>query len=202
MSGPTGATDTAATAAEKDARFFLAVCQNALDDLAAVSRLAAEHNWKSMVDPRFPESKPEWVDGMWRVNRDDRSYTVGTGSAPKGIKYCSVAFGEPRASRDDFVVIVAESLRLTALDDTGASDLRQSVSAGSGPSNRDRAIPSDRIRRRSCRESPCTAGRRLRPCAAARRRHPPGPATTPSPALPTTRTPCRRRTTAPHAGRR
>jgi hypothetical protein len=124
MSGPTGATDTAATAAEKDARFFLAVCQNALDDLAAVSRLAAEHNWKSMVDPRFPESKPEWVDGMWRVNRDDRSYTVGTGSAPKGIKYCSVAFGEPRASRDDFVVIVAESLRLTALDDTGASDLR------------------------------------------------------------------------------
>jgi len=66
MSGPTGATDTAATAAEKDARFFLAVCQNALDDLAAVSRLAAEHNWKSMVDPRFPESKPEWVDGMWR----------------------------------------------------------------------------------------------------------------------------------------
>ena len=58
MSGPTGATDTAATAAEKDARFFLAVCQNALDDLAAVSRLAAEHNWKSMIDPRFPNPNP------------------------------------------------------------------------------------------------------------------------------------------------
>ena len=124
MSGTAGATDAAATAAEKDARFFLAVCQNALDDLAAVSRLAAEQNWESMVDPRFPESKPEWIDGMWRVNRDDRAYTVGTGSAPKGIKYCSVTFGEPRASRDDFVVIVAESLRLTALDDTGAPDLR------------------------------------------------------------------------------
>src|SRR6516225_6724072 len=72
MSGTAGATDAAATAAEKDARFFLAVCQNALDDLAAVSRLAAEQNWESMVDPRFPESKPEWIDGMWRVNRDDR----------------------------------------------------------------------------------------------------------------------------------
>ena len=122
-SGPAGAAD-APTAAEKDARFFLAVCQNALDDLAAVSRLAAEQNWESMVDPSFPESKPEWIDGMWRVNRDERSYTVGTGSAPKGVKYCSVVFGEPRASRDDFVVIVAESLRLTVLDDTGAPDLR------------------------------------------------------------------------------
>jgi hypothetical protein len=124
MSRPAGAADATATAAEKDARFFLAVCQNALDDLATVSRLAAEQSWESMVDPRFPESKPEWIDGMWRVNRDDRSYTVGTGSAPKGIKYCSVAFGEPRAGRDDFVAIVAESLRLTALDDTGARDLR------------------------------------------------------------------------------
>ena len=124
MSETAGATHAAATAAEKDARFFLAVCQNALDDLAAVSRLAAEQNWESMVDPRFPESKPEWIDGMWRVSRDDRAYTVGTGSAPKGIRYCSVTFGEPRASRDDFVVIVAESLRLTALDDTGAPDLR------------------------------------------------------------------------------
>jgi hypothetical protein len=124
MSGPAGATDAAAAAAEKDARFFLAVCQNALDDLAAVSRLAAEQNWESMLDPRFPESKPAWIDGMWRVNRDDRSYTVGTGSAPNGIKYCSVMFGEPRPSWDDFFVIVAESLRLTALDDTGAPDLR------------------------------------------------------------------------------
>ena len=124
MSPPAGATDAADTAAEKDAGFFLVVCQNALDDLAAVSRLAAEQNWESMVDPHFPESKPAWIDGMWRVNRDDRSYTVGTGSAPKGVKYCSVMFGEPRASRDDFVVTVAESLRLTVLDDTGAPDLR------------------------------------------------------------------------------
>jgi hypothetical protein len=74
MSGPAGAADAPLAAAEKDARFFLAVCQNALDDLAAVSRLAAEQNWDSMVDPRFPESKPEWIDGMWRINRDDRSY--------------------------------------------------------------------------------------------------------------------------------
>ena len=48
MSGTAGATDAAAAAAEKDARFFLAVCQNALDDLAAVSRLAAEQNWESL----------------------------------------------------------------------------------------------------------------------------------------------------------
>ena len=124
MSGPARATDAAVTAAEKDARFFIGVCQNALDDLAGVSRLAAEQNWESMLDPRFPESKPAWIDGTWRVNRDDRSYTVGTGSAPKGIKYCGVMFSEPRPSRDDFVVIVAESLRLTTLDDTGAPDLR------------------------------------------------------------------------------
>ena len=77
-----------------------------------------------MLDPRFPESKPAWIDGMWPVNRDDRSYTVGTGSAPKGIKYCGVMFSEPRPSRDDFVFIVAESLRLTTIDDTGAPDLR------------------------------------------------------------------------------
>ncbi|HWW34205.1 MAG TPA: hypothetical protein VNZ23_03105 [Xanthobacteraceae bacterium] len=47
MSGPAGAADAPLAAAEKDARFFLAVCQNALDELAAVSRLAAEQNWDS-----------------------------------------------------------------------------------------------------------------------------------------------------------
>ena len=117
MSGPAGATDAAAIAAEKDARFFLAVCQNALDNLAAVSRLAAEQNWELMADPRFPESKPPWIDGMWRVNHDDRSYTAGIGSDLKGTKYCSVSFAEPGPSRDDFVAIVAKSLRLTALPD-------------------------------------------------------------------------------------
>lgn len=124
MSGPAGATDAAAIAAEKDARFFLAVCQNALDNLAAVSRLAAEQNWELMADPRFPESKPPWIDGMWRVNHDDRSYTAGIGSDLKGTKYCSVSFAEPGPSRDDFVAIVAKSLRLTALPDSGASDVQ------------------------------------------------------------------------------
>lgn len=123
MSGPAAAAEATVIAAEKDARFFLALCQNALNDLAAVSRLAAEQDWESMLDPRFPEFKPEWIDGMWRVDRDDRSYTVGTGSGPKGIKHCRVAFGKPRPSRGDFVAIVGKSLRLTALDDTGAPDL-------------------------------------------------------------------------------
>jgi hypothetical protein len=125
MSGPAGATDPGGIAAEKDARFFLAVCQNALDDLAAVSRLAAEQNWESMVDPRFPESKPPWIDGMWRVKRDDRSYTVGIGRL-KAIKHCYVSFGEPGPSRDDFIAIASKSLRLTALPDSGggASDVQ------------------------------------------------------------------------------
>jgi len=58
MSGTAGATDAAATAAEKDARFFLAVCQNALDDLAAVSRLAAEQNWSPCGSQRLMTRAP------------------------------------------------------------------------------------------------------------------------------------------------
>lgn len=120
LSGAACAAGPDISAVDKDTEFLIAACQNSVNDLAVVGRLAKEENWSSLIDPDLVDYKPMKIHGMWRVNRDGRTYTVTTGADPKGTTSCYVAFGEPRPRRDDLVASVARSLRLkTEGDDKG-----------------------------------------------------------------------------------
>jgi hypothetical protein len=116
-SAAAGAAGADLSGAEKDVEFFVSACQNSIDDPAAVGRLAKEQNWSSQVDPDRVDFKPLKIRGMWRVNRDGRTYTVTLGVDPKGIVSCFVSFAVPGPTRDDFSAIAAKSLPLKTEDD-------------------------------------------------------------------------------------
>jgi hypothetical protein len=117
LSGAACAAGPDISAADKDTEFLIAACQNSINDLAVVGRLAKEQNWSSLIDPDLVEYKPVKIHGMWRVNRDGRTYTVTTGVDPKGITSCFVSFSEPRPQRDDFAASAAKALPLKSEGD-------------------------------------------------------------------------------------
>jgi len=55
LAGEARASDPDAGLAEKDSVFFLAVCQNSVNNLAAVERLAVEQKWTLVA--REPNSR-------------------------------------------------------------------------------------------------------------------------------------------------
>jgi hypothetical protein len=114
--GEARAADPDVGLAGKDSAFFLAVCRNSVNNLAAVESLAVEQNWTLVT--REPEFTPH---AMWHVERDGRTHTVITGTGPNGVTSCHVGFGVPNSSRGEFVASVGKSLRLkTERDDKDA----------------------------------------------------------------------------------
>jgi hypothetical protein len=112
LSGAARAAGPDVSDAEKDSEFFVTACQNSINDPAAVGRLAKEQNWSSLVDPDRVDFKPLKIRGMWRVDRDDRTYTLTLGVDLRGITTCFISFGEPRPRRDDFTASAAKFLSL------------------------------------------------------------------------------------------
>jgi hypothetical protein len=110
LAGAARAADQDASLAEKDSAFFVAACQNSVNNLSAVEALAVEQKWTLVT--REPEFTPVKIHAMWHVERDGRTHTVITGTDPKGITSCHIGFGRPNPSRDEFIASVGKFLRL------------------------------------------------------------------------------------------
>jgi hypothetical protein len=118
----------AATPAPEEGRaaaeFFLAACGDSADNLSAVADLARRQRWTLLRDPGFSQKDPIKLDGMWRIDRNGRSYTVSTGTGPGVKTACQVAFDDPRPDRDAFFATASHALTLTPVLDQAMTHFR------------------------------------------------------------------------------
>jgi hypothetical protein len=110
--------------AQNALNFLLATCEDSTDNLATVAQLAKQRDWTSMLDPTVPEKGPLKVEGIWLVRQNGQSYTVSTGTGPRGKTTCEVGFISPKPHRDDFVAAATNAVTLTSLIDQPSSSFR------------------------------------------------------------------------------
>jgi hypothetical protein len=110
--------------AQNALNFLLATCEDSTDDLAAVAQLAKQRDWISMLDPTVLEKGPLKVEGIWLVRQNGQSYTVSTGTGPRGKTTCEVGFISPKPRRDDFMAAAANAVTLTGLIDQPSPSFR------------------------------------------------------------------------------
>jgi len=112
------------SAGQRAADFVRTVCIAAINDPAAVERMAKDQNWTVLTDRSSQDVPWATMIGTWRVARDDQAYLVSVATShvrhgPQNI--CSVVFPESKLARAGFFSAISAAWDLEVrIDSTSA----------------------------------------------------------------------------------